>query len=88
MTIRMYARRKGWPLSHVMVDVGHDKIHAEDCAECETVSGKVDVFRRAIRLTGDLTDEQREKCMEIADKCPVHKTLEREVQVVTELSPH
>ncbi|MEM7061146.1 MAG: bifunctional alpha/beta hydrolase/OsmC family protein, partial [Pseudomonadota bacterium] len=83
MTIRMYARRKGWPLSHVSVDVGHDKIHAQDCAACETTDGKVDVFRRAISLSGDLTDEQRARCMEIADKCPVHRTLESEIHIET-----
>lgn len=83
MTIRMYARRKGWPLSHVSVDVGHDKIHAQDCAECETTDGKVDVFHRAIHLSGDLTDEQRARCMEIADKCPVHRTLESEIHIET-----
>lgn len=83
MTIRMYARRKGWPLDHVSVDVGHDKIHAQDCAECETSNGKVDVFRRAIQLSGDLTEEQRVRCMEIADKCPVHRTLESEIHVYT-----
>jgi len=83
MTIRMYARRKGWPLDHVSVDVGHDKIHAQDCAECEMSNGKVDVFRRDIRLSGELTDDQRARCMEIADKCPVHRTLESEIHVKT-----
>ncbi|MEM7211776.1 MAG: bifunctional alpha/beta hydrolase/OsmC family protein [Pseudomonadota bacterium] len=84
MTIRMYARRKGWPLEHVAVEIEHNKVHASDCETCETESGKVDVFRRAIRLVGDLTDEQRAKCMEIADKCPVHRTLESEIKVETE----
>lgn len=83
MTIRMYARRKGWPLDHVSVDVGHDKIHAQDCADCETKDGKVDVFRREIRLSGNLTDEQRARCMEIANKCPVHRTLESEIRIET-----
>lgn len=83
MTIRMYARRKDWPLDHVSVDVGHDKIHARDCADCETTDGKVDIFRREIRLTGALSDEQRARLMEIADRCPVHRTLEREIRVET-----
>ena len=84
MTIRMYARRKGWPLAGVAVEVGHDKIHAADCADCETQSGKVDAFRRSIRLSGELSDEQRAKLMEIADKCPVHRTLEAEIKIETE----
>lgn len=83
MTIRMYARRKGWPLEHVSVEVEHGKVHATDCETCETTAGKVDVFHRGIRLVGDLTEEQRDKCMEIADKCPVHRTLESEIRVET-----
>lgn len=86
MTIRMYARRKGWPLSHVSVDVSHDQRHAEDCAECETREGKVDVFRRLVRLEGDLSDEQRQRLLEIADKCPVHKTLHSSSTIETELA--
>ncbi|MEM7190229.1 MAG: bifunctional alpha/beta hydrolase/OsmC family protein, partial [Pseudomonadota bacterium] len=83
MTMRMYARRKGWDLEGINVDVSHNKIHATDCAECETTSGKVDVFHREITLTGDLTDEQHARIMEIADKCPVHRTLESEIKVET-----
>ena len=83
MTIRMYARRKGWPLEHVSVDICHDKVHAQDA---ETGSGdKIDTWRRKIRLTGDLSTEQRQRLLEIADKCPVHRTLERSSEVVTEL---
>lgn len=83
MTIRMYARRKGWPLTHVSVDVCHDKVHAQDAG---TVSeAKIDQFRRRIHLTGDLTADQRQRLLEIADKCPVHRTLERSSEVVTEL---
>jgi len=84
MTIRMYARRKGWPLTGVSVDVTHDKIHATDCAHCETEVGKIDQFRRVIRLEGDLDADQRARLMEIADKCPVHRTMEAEIEVVTE----
>ena len=83
MTIRMYARRKKWPLAHVAVDVCHDKVHRQD-AETEG-AGKVDTWRRRIRLEGDLTAEQRAKLLEIADKCPVHRTLERVSHVETEL---
>ncbi len=87
MTIRMYARRKGWPLEHVSVEVEHGKIHAADCETCETTAGKVDVFRRGIRLVGALTEEQRARCMEIADKCPIHRTLESEIKVETHRKP-
>lgn len=84
MTIRMYARRKGWPLSHVSVDISHNKVHAQDA---ETSSGdKIDEFRRVITLSGDLDADQRKRLMEIADKCPVHRTLERTAHVVTELA--
>ncbi len=83
MTIRMYARRKGWPLEHVSVDVSHDKVHAQDAQ----VPGElhIDTFRREIHLKGDLDDEQRQKLLEIADKCPVHRTLEASARVETVL---
>ncbi len=84
MTIRMYARRKGWPLDHVRVDICHDKVHAQDAANGS--DAKIDVFRRRIHLTGALSSEQREKLLEIADKCPVHRTLERSSEVKTELA--
>jgi len=84
MTIRMYARRKGWDLTHVQVDVCHDKVHAQDAGTAE--EAKVDTFQRRIRLEGQLTREQRDRLREIADKCPVHKTLERSSTVKTELA--
>ena len=83
MTVRMYARRKGIALEHIFVDVSHDRIHARDCEDCETSDGHVDVFQREIRLVGALTDAERAKLLEIADKCPVHRTLEREIKVRT-----
>ena len=82
MTIRMYARRKGWPLAGVSVDVSHEKRHATDCEDCEK-GGKIDTFTRAITLLGDLDADQREKLLAIADKCPVHRTLEAQA-----LQPH
>lgn len=82
MTIRMYARRKGWPLTGVSVDVSHDKVHAQDAADRQ--GAKVDRFHRVIRLAGDLSPEQCAKLMEIADKCPVHRTLERSSEIVAE----
>ncbi|MDX8352248.1 bifunctional alpha/beta hydrolase/OsmC family protein [Cognatiyoonia sp. IB215182] len=83
MTIRMYARRKGWPLTDVSVDITHAKEHGADAAD---PGAKVDRFQRMIHLTGDLSDEQRERLLEIADKCPVHKTLERSSEISTELA--
>jgi uncharacterized OsmC-like protein len=83
MTIRMYARRKEWPLTGVRVDVTHDRIHAKDCADCATKDGKVDRFTRVIALEGDLDDDQRARLMEIADRCPVHRTLEGEIRIET-----
>jgi putative redox protein len=79
MTIRMYARRKQLALDHVWVDVTHDKIHGQDCETCETKSGKIDRFHRTITLAGDLTDADRQRLLEIADRCPVHRTLESEI---------
>lgn len=84
MTIRMYARRKGWALSHITVDVSHDKMHAQDAQDVTMT--RIDRFRRVIRLTGDLDDAQRQRLLEIADKCPVHKTLETGARVTTELA--
>ncbi|MEQ8967675.1 MAG: alpha/beta fold hydrolase [Azospirillaceae bacterium] len=81
MTVRMYAERKKWPLEKVRVVLSHDKIHAEDCADCETREGKIDSIEREIVLHGDLDDDQRARLMEIADKCPVHRTLHSEVKV-------
>ena len=85
MTLRLYARRKGLPLDKVRVTLAHDKIHAEDCEECETRIGKIDRIERRLELTGALDEEQRAKLLEIADKCPVHRALESEVLVETRL---
>ncbi|MBM2322708.1 MULTISPECIES: alpha/beta fold hydrolase [Marivita] len=83
MTLRMYARRKGWPLKTVSVDVSHDKVHAQDALT--PTNANIDLFRRRITVTGDLSSDQRQKLLEIADKCPVHKTLEASSRVETEL---
>ena len=82
MTVRMYARRKGWPLKHVSVDVTHDKVHAQDA---EVGRSKIDTFTRILKLEGDLDDAQRARLLEIADKCPVHKTLKQGARVDTKL---
>jgi uncharacterized OsmC-like protein/alpha/beta superfamily hydrolase len=83
ITMRMYADRKSLPLDRVTVTLSHSKIHAEDCAECETRVGMLDQFDRVIRIEGALDAEQRKRLMEIADKCPVHRTLESEIHIVT-----
>ena len=83
MTIGLYARRKNWPLQEAVVSLWHSKIHAADCAECETREGKIDRIEREIQLIGSLTSEQRSKLMEIADMCPVHRTLTSEINIRT-----
>jgi putative redox protein len=85
MTLRMYAAQKEWPLARVTVDLKHDKVHAEDCAECETREGRIDRIGRVLTLEGDLDEAQRAHLLEIADKCPVHRTLHSEVWIETTL---
>ncbi|GIH25246.1 osmotically inducible protein C [Acrocarpospora phusangensis] len=87
MTLRMYAKRKQLPLDHVTVKLRHSRIYAEDCANCETQQGKLDRIERVIHLDGDLDAEQRQRLMEIADKCPVHHTLHSEIDVATIEAP-
>lgn len=86
MTLRMYADRKGWPLERVSVDLRHSKIHAKDCAECETREGLVDRIERVLTIEGPLDDEQRLRLLEIADRCPVHRTLHGEITIPTRLA--
>jgi putative redox protein len=86
MTLRSYARTKGWPLQSVEVRLHHEKIYAIDCAECETREGRIDKIVREITLEGPLDAAQQQRLLEIADKCPVHRTLQNEVNVVTRLS--
>jgi putative redox protein len=83
MTIRLYADLKKIPLDRVAVLLRHDKIHAADCAECETREGKIDRIEREVTLEGELSTEQRARLMEIADKCPVHRTLTSEIDIRT-----
>ena len=83
MTMRMYADRKSLPLERVTVTLRHSKIHAEDCAECETKAGMLDQIDRVIAMEGNLDAEQRQRLIEIADKCPVHRTLTSEIHIVT-----
>lgn len=83
MTLRMYADRKKLDLESVTARVSHGKVHAKDCEDCESADGKVDEFRRTLELEGDLSDDERDRLVEIADKCPVHRTLHSEIKIRT-----
>ena len=85
MTIQMYGKRKGWKIDNVEVHTSYSKSQAVDCENCEETSAKIDTFERVIKLTGDLDEKQKARVMQIADKCPVHKTLHSETQVLTTL---
>ena len=87
MTLRMYAERKGLPLERVAVTLRHDKIHAADCESCETRQGKIDCIEREIEIEGALDEATRASLLEIADKCPVHRTLHSEVLIRSRLKP-
>ena len=86
MTLRLYARRKQWPLERVVVRLRHTRVHAEDCAECETKSGLVDRIECEIELSGPLDAAQRTRLMEIAAMCPVHRTLTAEINIQSRLA--
>lgn len=83
MTVGMYARRKGWPLEEVTVHLRHFKRHAADCADCETKEVMLDFIERDVHFTGNLTAEQLTKLLEIANKCPVHRTLTSKIEIET-----
>lgn len=85
MTVQMYVRRKGWPLENIEVHTSYSKSHAEDCNNTESDTAKIDTFHREIKLTGNLDQKQIARILQIADKCPVHKTLHSETQVITRL---
>ncbi len=85
MTIQMYVKRKKWPLKNVETHVNHNKSHAEDCENCERNTAKIDIFERVIVLEGNLDEKQKQKILEIADKCPVHRTLHNKVNITTKL---
>jgi uncharacterized OsmC-like protein len=83
MTLRMYADRKDWPLDEIVIRLKHEKVHAADCQGCESKEGKIDVIEREIELAGALDAEQKLRLVEIADRCPVHRTLYGEIVVKT-----
>jgi putative redox protein len=85
MTLALYARRKGWPLEGVVIRLRHSRIYAADCAECETTEGMLDRIETSIWLAGDLDGEQRARLLEIAERCPVHRTLTSEVNIRSRL---
>ena len=85
MTLNMYARHKKLDLENVSVEVEHERIHADDCVGCEKQQGQVDQFTRSISIKGNLDDAQRQRLLQIADRCPVHKTLENEIKIVSQL---
>lgn len=87
MTLRLYADQKKWPLERVVVRLKHDKIHAQDCQECETKAGQLDQIEREIEVVGPLDEAQRQRLLEIANKCPVHRTLHSEVVIRSRLKP-
>ncbi len=86
MTLKMYIERKKWNVEEIRVDLKHEKIHAEDCQSCETAEGKIDQIQRTITITGELTKDQYQRLLVIADKCPVHQTLQKEVKIDTKLA--
>jgi len=86
MTVRMYADRKGWQLDSIRVTLRHSRIHVRDCADCEPSNGYIDQIDCDVELTGDLDDNQRQRLLHIAERCPVHQTLTSEVRITTSLS--
>ena len=86
MTVRLYVDRKKWPLSRIAVRLRHGRIYARDCADCETKEGMLDQIERVIELEGPLDAEQKQRILEIAEKCPVHRTLTSEIKIRSRLA--
>lgn len=85
MTLQMYAGRKEWDLQEIEVKVEHNKDYESDCSNCEKSDAKIDVFKRSIKLKGNLDEKQKEQLLTIANKCPVHKTLAGDIKIETQL---
>lgn len=86
MTVKMYARRKQWPLKDIFLELRHNKNHAEDCANCEQPHAKIDYIEKELIFKGDLTQEQRDRLLEISARCPVHRTLLGEIHIESKLA--
>jgi putative redox protein len=84
ITVRLYARRKNWPLDDIRVTLSHDRVHARDCEQCETEEGMLDVIQKKVELKGDLTADQVARLKEIASRCPVHRTLTGTIEVLAD----
>jgi putative redox protein len=87
ITVRMYAQRRQWPLQDVRVRLSLGKVHAEDCAGCETENRMIDLIEMEISFVGDLSEEQRLRLLEIANRCPVHRTLTSRIEISARLAP-
>lgn len=87
ITLLMYAKRKQWALSSVRIKLSHDRVHAKDCADCESENGYIDQISRELTLIGDLDESQRQRLLYIAEHCPVHKTLTNEIRINDSLTP-
>lgn len=85
MTLRLYAERRGWPLTEITVGLSHDRVHADDSQDCTTTPRKIERIESVVSLAGALSDEQRGRLLEIATRCPVHRTLMAELRIVTRL---
>ena len=86
MTVKLYAQRKGWELDDMYMELRHNKSHVDDCETCEDPSSKIDVIEKELIIKGSLTDEQKDKLLEISKKCPVHKTLLNELRIESSIS--
>ena len=87
ITVRMYAQRKGWPLESIEVSLQHERIHAQDCADCETRDGYLDQITKFISLRGPLDAEQRQRLMDVSERCPVQQTLQHEIHIESRFTP-
>ncbi len=86
MTVKMYARRKEWPLEDVFLELKHNQRHDKDCENCEEEESKIDVIEKELIIEGDLSDEQLDKLLDISKKCPVHRTLQSDIKIESRLA--
>ncbi len=86
MTVRMYADHKEWPVEEVFVELLHHKVHAEDCENCDKKTSKVDHIEKDVIIVGDLTEKQKDRLLEVSERCPVHRTLQSDIEITSQLS--